>query len=80
MHAAPQVSKAHAAFVLVAPSLSRERCTAVAATGRSVPAELRRGGELEVLWPRARFSAAVNAAKRAFINRLGSDLAVVCEP
>ena len=35
-------------------------------------------GELEALWPRHAFSPAVNAAKRALINRLGTDLALVC--
>ena len=72
------VVKALTGFVLFAPSLTQERCEAILASGADVSHELVRSGEVESLWPRARFSAAVNAAKRAFVNRLGSDLAIVC--
>ena len=73
-----QARKALAAFVLIAPCLTRERCTEVELLGGGAPYELQRGGDVEAIWSQARFSAPVNAAKRAFINRLGSDLAVVC--
>ena len=34
--------------------------------------------EIEALWPRERFSSGVNAAKRAFINRLAGGKALLC--
>lgn len=76
--AAGDVRKALAGFLLLAPCLSPERCAQVEARGAGAPQELIRGGDLEALWPRAQFSPAVNTAKRAFINRLGTDLAVAC--
>lgn len=74
------VRKSLVAFVLLAPCLVRERCLTIEGTGSAAAQELIAGGEVEALWPRSYFSPAVNAAKRAFINRLGTDLAVVCEP
>ena len=71
--------KALVGFVMLTSCLTAERCAEVAARGEGAPAELVQGGDLEALWPRAHFSAAVNTAKRAFINRLGSDLAVICD-
>ena len=72
------VRKALMGFVLFAPCLSAERCAAVGAADGGAARELIASGELEALWPRASFSPAVNAAKRAFINRIGSDLDVLC--
>ena len=73
-----EVTKALVGFVLLAPCLTTERCHTIEASGGHAANELIRSGEVEALWPRAHFSAAVNAARRAFINRLGTDLAVVC--
>ena len=62
-------------LMLFAPwPVCAERCAAVGGAA----CELIASGELEALWPRASFSPAVNAAKRAFINRIGSDLDVLC--
>lgn len=72
------IRKALIGFLLFAPCLESERCRAIGASSASDAHELVAGGEVEALWPRARFSPEVNAAKRAFINRLGTDLAVVC--
>ena len=65
-------------LMLFAPWPSAERCAAVGAADGGAARELIASGELEALWPRASFSPAVNAAKRAFINRLAGGKALLC--
>ena len=67
-------------MLFVAPWPSAERCAAVGAADGGAARELIASGELEALWPRVRavLTPAVAAAKRAFINRIGSDLDVLC--
>lgn len=76
--ASGDVRKSLVGFVLIASRLARETCIQFERLGSGAPDALMRSGELENLWPRSSFSSTVNAAKRAFINRLGSDLAVIC--
>ena len=63
-----------------AVAVCAERCAAVGAADGGAARELIASGELEALWPRVRavLTPAVAAAKRAFINRIGSDLDVLC--
>lgn len=76
--ASGEVRKALVGFILLAPCLSRDECAQYEALGTAAPEELVQGGALERLWPRSGFSKVVQTARRAFINRLGTDLAVVC--
>ena len=74
-----EVIKSRSAFLLIASCLTKSRCEQIEASGAaSAPHELVAGGDVERLWPRERFSSEVNTAKRALINRLGTDLAVMC--
>jgi len=72
-----EVKKALVGFLLVAPCLERSTCEEIEAKGEDAAAYALKG-EVEAMWPREKFSNEVNAAKRAFINRLGTDLAVMC--
>ena len=76
--ASGEVRKALVGFLLLAPSLPRDACERYEALGTAAPAALVHSGTVEELWPRSAFTKAVQTARRAFINRLGSDLAVVC--
>ena len=71
------MKKALVGFLLVAPCLERSTCEEIEAKGEDAAAYALKG-EVEAMWPREKFSNEVNAAKRAFINRLGTDLAVMC--
>jgi len=67
------VRKALASFILFAPCLTRDECVRRESKG------IAQDGALEALWPHAGYSKAVQIARRAFINRLGTALTVVCE-
>jgi hypothetical protein len=67
------VRKALASFSLFAPCLTRDECVRRESEG------IAQDGALEALWPHAGYSKAVQIARRAFINRLGTALTVVCE-
>ena len=68
-----------AAVLLLAPSLTPARCAELAASGEADgAAHGALQAELEMLWPRAGFSAEGTAARRAFINRLGTRVGAVC--
>lgn len=73
---AGDVTTSAAAALLVAPSLSRERCLEISGAGGSMSSML--AEELEALWPESGFSSEVRIARRAFINRLGTRLGVIC--
>ena len=66
------VRKALASFILFAPCLTRDECGLYESEG------IAQSGALEALWPHAGYSKAVQIARRAFINRLGTALTVVC--
>jgi hypothetical protein len=53
--------------------LTRDECVRRESEG------IAQDGALEALWPHAGYSKAVQIARRAFINRLGTALTVVCE-
>ena len=75
----PVVASLHA-VLLVSASLPPERCARVRSEAAGDEAALQRelDREIEALWPRERFSSGVNAAKRAFINRLAGGKALLC--
>jgi hypothetical protein len=75
--AAGEIRKAFAAFILVAPKLTSARCAAIEGEATGATTELR--AEVEELWPKQSFSTEVNTARRALINRIGSDLAILCK-
>ena len=72
------VVKSLVGFLLVASCLTLARCEQVAAEGAAAPYKLISSGEMENLWPTERFSSEINIARRALVNRLGTDLAVLC--
>ena len=70
-----------AGFMLLSSSLTPSRCAELdalhaAADEGALRRELAR--ELEAVWPRERFSSAVNTAKRAILNRIGTDVVHLC--
>jgi len=75
----PVLASLHA-VLLVSASLPPERCVRVRREAAGDEAALQRelDREIEALWPRERFSSAVNAAKRAFINRLAGGKTLLC--
>ena len=60
--------------------LVRKRCARVRREAAGDEAALQRelDREIENLWPRERFSSSVNAAKRAFINRIAGGKSLLC--
>ena len=70
------VRKAFASFILFAPCLARDECVRYESSYES--GGIAQSGALETLWPHAGYSKAVQTARRAFINRLGTALTVVC--
>ena len=77
-----EVRASHAAFLLGAAALSAEECAELTQTFRkeklrpAAPSAL--AVAVEATWPSAAFSAEVNAAKRALINRIGGHVAFAC--
>jgi len=79
-----QVKTSATAVLFLAPTLSQEKCTEIldAVSNARHSAVLTSSGmlqeQLELLWPSSGFSSEINTMKRAFINRLGSKIGVVC--
>ena len=94
MRASPaprQVRASLCAFLLVASHLQADECarirTSMRGDGAGEGADGKEGAAgthalteaVEAMWPRGRFGAAVNTAKRALVNRIGGSIALVCE-
>ena len=75
----PVLASLHA-VLLLADGLAPARCAAIRAeaAGDEAQLQMQLDAEIEAMWPRERFSSAVNAAKRAFINRLAGAKGLVC--
>lgn len=75
-----EVDASLAAVLIEVRVLSRWECDALVEAYRegalALLAAMRQ--QVERAWPRERFSAATNVAKRALINRIGSDVAPLC--
>ena len=75
-----EVDASLAAVLIEVRVLSRRECDALVEAYRegalALLAAMRQ--QVERAWPRERFSAATNVAKRALINRIGSDVAPLC--
>ena len=65
-----------AAVLIFARALTPERCLEISRAGAAMDGLL--AEQLEALWPADRFSSEVRTARRAFINRLGTRIGVIC--
>lgn len=77
-----QVHTSAAALLFLAPALDPAKCKAIQSSRNPSAAQstyVMLQAELEALWPKSIFSADVNIIRRAFINRLGSRVGIICE-
>uniref|UniRef100_A0A7S3AZZ9 Uncharacterized protein n=1 Tax=Haptolina ericina TaxID=156174 RepID=A0A7S3AZZ9_9EUKA len=73
-----EVRGAAAAFLLLARTVVPERCLELRQLGDERLAH-QLEAEVEAMWPRGRYSPSIAVARRAFINRLGSRVGLICD-